>query len=110
MEKFFQYFKEKLSLENENLYLLRNIILNDNTLLIKQNFNFFYENKTHILNDINYFYCSLFLPLTRSIFKSPLHNNRFFPEMTFNTGIFICVQSIAIYFWRVKFKFAFIIS
>ena len=61
MEKFFQYFKEKLSLENENLYLLRNIILNDNTLLIKQNFNFFYENKTHILNDINYFYCSLFL-------------------------------------------------
>ena len=61
MEKFFQYFKEKLSLENENLCLLRNIILNDNTHLIKQNFNIFYENKTHILNDINYLYCSLFL-------------------------------------------------
>ena len=61
MEKFFQYFKGKLSLENDNICLLRNIILNDNTLLIKQNFNIFYENKTHNLNDLNYFYCSLFL-------------------------------------------------
>ena len=61
MEKFFQYFKEKLSLNDEHLYQLRNIILNDNTALIKQNLNIFYENKTHALNDINFFYCSLFL-------------------------------------------------
>ena len=61
MEKFFQYFKEKLSLNDEHLYQLRNIILNDNTTLIKQNFNIFYENKTHALNDMNFFYCSLFL-------------------------------------------------
>ena len=61
MEKFFQYFKEKLSLNDEHLYQLRNIILNDNTALIKQNFNIFYENKTHALNDFNFFYCSLFL-------------------------------------------------
>ena len=40
MEKFFQYFKEKLSLNDEHLYQLRNIILNDNTALIKQNFEF----------------------------------------------------------------------
>ena len=61
MEKFFQYFKEKLSLNDEHLYQLRNIILNDNTTLIKQNFNIFYENKTHVLNDMNFFYCCLFL-------------------------------------------------
>ena len=61
MENFFDYFKDKLSLTNDHLYQLRNIILNDNTTLIKQNFNIFYENKTHILNEENFFYCSLFL-------------------------------------------------
>ena len=61
MENFFKYFKEKLSLNDEHICQLRNIILNDNTTLIKQNFNIFYENKTHTLNDSNFFYCSLFL-------------------------------------------------
>jgi DNA replication protein DnaD len=61
MEKFFKYFKEKLSLNDEHIYQLRNIVLNDNTALIKQNFNIFYENKAHVLNDSNFFYCSLFL-------------------------------------------------
>lgn len=55
MENFFDYFKDKLSLTNDHLYQLRNIILNDNTTLIKQNFNIFYENKTHILNEENFF-------------------------------------------------------
>ena len=55
MENFFKYFKEKLSLNDEHICQLRNIILNDNTTLIKQNFNIFYENKTHTLNDSNFF-------------------------------------------------------
>ena len=61
MENFFNYFKEKLSLEDEQLYILRNIILNDNITFIKENFNTFYENKQHIMNENNFFYCSLFL-------------------------------------------------
>ena len=61
MENFFNYFKEKLSLDDEQLYILRNIILNDNITFIKENFNTFYENKQHIMNENNFFYCSLFL-------------------------------------------------
>ena len=61
MEKFFNYFKEKLSLKDEHLYQLRNIILNDNMVFVKENFNIFIENKTHIMDDNNFFYCSLFL-------------------------------------------------
>ena len=61
MENFFKYFKEKLSLNDDHIFLLRNIILNDNTSLIKENFNIFYENKKHTLNESNFFYCSLFL-------------------------------------------------
>ena len=61
MEKFFKFFKEKLSLDDEHVYQLRNIVLNENTSLIKQNFNIFYENKIHALNESNFFYCCLFL-------------------------------------------------
>ena len=61
MENFFNYFKQKLSLENEHLYQLRNIILSDNMIFMKENFNIFIENKQHVMNDINHFYCSLFL-------------------------------------------------
>ena len=61
MENFFKYFKEKLSLNDDHIFLLRNIILNDNTSLIKENFNIFYENKKYTLNESNFFYCSLFL-------------------------------------------------
>ena len=61
MENFFKYFKEKLSLNDEHVYQLRNIILNDNTSLIKHNFNTFIENKKYTLNDHNFFYCCLFL-------------------------------------------------
>ena len=61
MENFFNYFKEKLSLENEHLYQLRNIVLNDNMVFIKENFNIFIENKQHIMDDNNFFYCCLFL-------------------------------------------------
>ena len=61
MENFFNYFKQKLSLEDEHLYLLRNIVLNDNIIFVKENFNIFIENKLHNMNDNNFFYCSLFL-------------------------------------------------
>ena len=61
MEKFFNYFKEKLSLEDENLYQLRHIVLNDNITFIKENFNIFIENKEHNMNESKFFYCSLFL-------------------------------------------------
>ena len=61
MENFFNYFKQKLSLEDDHLYLLRNIVLNDNIIFVKENFNIFIENKLHYMNDSNYFYCSLFL-------------------------------------------------
>ena len=61
MEKFFQFFKEKLSLGEDHIKLLKNVILNDNTSLIKQNFNIFYENKANELKNMNFFYCSLFL-------------------------------------------------
>jgi hypothetical protein len=61
MENFFNFFKQKLSLEEEHLYLLRNIVLNDNIIFVKENFNIFIENKLHNMNDSNYFYCSLFL-------------------------------------------------
>ena len=53
--------KNIVILSNINISNSLNIILNDNTTLIKQNFNIFYENKTHTLNDSNFFYCSLFL-------------------------------------------------
>ena len=61
MEKFFNYFKEKLFLEDDQLYQLRNIILNDNMTFVKESFNVFIENKQHTMNDNNFFYCSLFL-------------------------------------------------
>ena len=32
MEKFFKFFKEKLSLDDEHVYQLRNIVLNENNL------------------------------------------------------------------------------
>ena len=63
MEKFFYFFKEKLSLEDEQLYILRNIILNDNVTFIKEHFNTFYEmiiidkpmlNTSSYLQPINY--------------------------------------------------------
>ena len=37
MEKFFNYFKEKLALGDDQLYQLRNIILNDNMVYEKDN-------------------------------------------------------------------------
>ena len=61
MEKFFYFFKEKLSLEDDQLYQLRNIVLNDNMTFVKESFNIFIENKQHNMNDNNFFYCSLFL-------------------------------------------------
>ena len=61
MEKFFNFFKEKLSLEDDHLYQLRQIVLNDNITFIKENFNIFIENKQHIMNENKFFYCSLFL-------------------------------------------------
>ena len=61
MENFFNYFKEKLSLGDDQLYQLRNIILNDNIVFVKENFNIFIENKQYIMDENNFFYCSLFL-------------------------------------------------
>ena len=61
MENFFNYFKQKLSLDDEQLYKLRNIILSDNKTFVKDTFNNFIENKQHIMNDNNFFYCCLFL-------------------------------------------------
>ena len=61
MEKFFNYFKEKLALGDDQLYQLRNIILNDNMVFVKENFNIFIENKQYIMDENNFFYCSLFL-------------------------------------------------
>ena len=55
MENFFNYFKQKLSLDDEQLYKLRNIILSDNKTFVKEILIILLKINNILLTIINFF-------------------------------------------------------